>query len=123
MAGNGAGEQRFAGAWRAHEQRALRHARAELRELCRVAQKFHDLFQLFFGFVDAGDRIEAGSAAVSGLVPRAQAAAREARHGAHRIRAAIGQHDDHDEGEADKETERDADARCLFLEAAVDDRV
>ena len=60
FAGDRAREQRLAGAGRPDEQRAFRHARAERRELRRAAQKLDDFLELFLGFVDAGDRVEAG---------------------------------------------------------------
>src|SRR5690606_27571944 len=65
-AGDGAGEQRLAGARRADKQRALRDLAAKTREFLRVAQEFDDLLQLFLGLVDAGDIIEGHPAMLFG---------------------------------------------------------
>src|SRR3989441_1110779 len=51
LAGDGAGEQRLAGAGRAHQQHALGDAAAELGELLRVLEELDDLFQLVLGLV------------------------------------------------------------------------
>ena len=63
LAGDGAGEQRLAGAGRADEEHAARDAPAEPLELLRVAQELDDLLEVFLGLVDAGDVLE-GDAAV-----------------------------------------------------------
>ncbi len=55
LTGNGAGQQRLAGARRADEQYALRDLRAELLEAVRVAEKLHDLRELFLFLVCTGD--------------------------------------------------------------------
>ena len=66
FAGDGAGEQRLAGARRTDEQHALRDAAAEPLEFLRIAQEFDDLFQFFLGFVDAGDVFERHAAGALG---------------------------------------------------------
>ena len=66
FAGDGAREQRLAGARRADQQRALRNLAAEALELLRVAQEFDDLLQLFLGFIDAGDVVEGDAAMAFG---------------------------------------------------------
>ena len=58
LAGDGAREQRLAGAWRADEQHAARDARAELVELLRVLQELDDFLELCLGLVDAGHVVE-----------------------------------------------------------------
>ena len=63
LAGDGAREQRLAGAGRADQQRAARDAAAEPLEFLRVAQELDDLLQVVLGLVDAGDVLE-GHAAV-----------------------------------------------------------
>ena len=62
LAGDGAGEQRLAGAGRADEQHAARDAPAEPLELLRVAQELDDLLQVLLGLVDAGDVLEGDAA-------------------------------------------------------------
>ena len=66
FAGDGAGEQRLAGAGRADEQHALRNASAETLELRRVAQEFDDLFKIVLRLVDAGDVLEGDAAMALG---------------------------------------------------------
>ena len=61
--GDGAGEQRLAGAGRADQQRALGNLAAQLGEAARIAQELDDLLQLLARLVDAGDVVE-GDAAV-----------------------------------------------------------
>ena len=58
LAGDGAGEQRLAGAGRAVEQHALRDPGAERLELLRVLEELLDLVQLLHGLVGAGDVAE-----------------------------------------------------------------
>src|SRR6187431_1658648 len=58
LAGDGAGEQRLAGAGRAHEQHALGDAATELLELLRLLQELDDLLELFLRLVDTGDVLE-----------------------------------------------------------------
>ena len=55
LAGDGAREERLAGARRAHHQHALRDAAAELGELLRILEEGDDLFDLVLRLVDAGD--------------------------------------------------------------------
>jgi hypothetical protein len=55
LAGDGAGEQRLAGARRAHQQHALGDAAAEPRELLGSLQELDDLLHVVLGLVDAGD--------------------------------------------------------------------
>ena len=52
------GQQGLARSRRPHQQHAFRDASAELLEFLRLAQELDDLFQLFFGFIDAGDVFE-----------------------------------------------------------------
>src|SRR5262249_13862847 len=56
--GNGARQQRLAGAGRADQQHALRDLAAEALEFLRVLQVLDDLLELLFGLVDAGDVVE-----------------------------------------------------------------
>ena len=64
LAGDGAREQRLAGAGRADQQRAARNAAAKPLELLRIAQELDDLLQVGLGLVDAGHVLE-GDAAVA----------------------------------------------------------
>ncbi len=63
FAGDGARNQRLAGAGRADQQHAARNLAAEPLELSGIAQEFDDLLQVLLGLVDAGDVLE-GDAAV-----------------------------------------------------------
>ena len=58
LAGDGAREQRLAGARRAVEQHALGDARAERLEFLRVLEELLDLVELLDGLVDPGDVAE-----------------------------------------------------------------
>src|SRR4029078_6075864 len=58
LAGDGAREQRLAGAGRAHEQHALRDAPTELLELLRLLEELDDLLELLLRLVDPGDVLE-----------------------------------------------------------------
>ena len=58
LAGDGAGEQRLAGAGRPVEQHALGDPGAERLELLRVLEELLDLVQLLHGLVGAGDVAE-----------------------------------------------------------------
>ena len=55
LAGDGARQQRLAGAGRPDQQHALGHAGAEPAVALRVLQKGDDLLQLVLGLVDPGD--------------------------------------------------------------------
>jgi len=55
FAGNRAGEERLARAWRADEQHAARNPAAERRVAARLAQEIGDLLDLVLGLVDSGD--------------------------------------------------------------------
>ena len=54
--------KRLAGAGRADKQHAARDLAAQPLELLRIAQEFDDLFEIFLGFVDAGDILEGDAA-------------------------------------------------------------
>src|SRR4029078_9985823 len=58
LAGDGAREQRLAGAGRPHEQDALGDAAAKLLEFLRFLEELDDFLQLFLRFVDAGNVLE-----------------------------------------------------------------
>ena len=58
FAGDCAGEEGLAGARRSDEEDALGDAAAEALELLRFAEELDDLFELFLGFVNAGDVLE-----------------------------------------------------------------
>ena len=62
LAGDGAREQRLAGAGRTDQQHAARNASAEPLEFAGVAQKFDDLLQVELGLVDARDVLESDAA-------------------------------------------------------------
>ena len=66
FAGDGAREQRLAGAGRADQQHAARDAPAELLELLRIAQELDDLLQILLRLVDAGDVVEGDAAMALG---------------------------------------------------------
>ena len=82
LAGDGAREQRLAGAGRADQQHALGDPAAELLELLRVLEELDDLLELLLGLVDAGDVVEGDAAVLLGQQPRARLAE------AHRLAAA-----------------------------------
>ena len=54
LAGHGAGQQRLAGARRAHEQRALGQTRADVGVFPRVVEEIDDLLERLLGLVLAG---------------------------------------------------------------------
>ncbi len=58
FAGDGACDQRLAGAGRTDEQAATRDAAAKALEFLRVAQEFDDLFKIGFRFIDARNVLE-----------------------------------------------------------------
>jgi hypothetical protein len=68
--GDGAGEQRLAGAWRPEQQHALGKWSAEIRVLLRVLQEVDHLPQLFRRLVDARDVSEAHLDIVFGVDSR-----------------------------------------------------
>ena len=70
LAGDGAGEQRLAGARRADQQHALGDLAAQALELLRVLQELDDLLELLLGLVDAGDVVEGHAAVLLGQQPR-----------------------------------------------------
>src|SRR5438874_8028810 len=58
LAGDGLGQQRFAGAGWPHEQHTLGNLAAQLLELLRILEEVDDLAQLFLRLVDAGHVLE-----------------------------------------------------------------
>src|SRR5436853_4694958 len=60
FAGDRAGEQSLAGAWRSDEQDALRNTAAKLLEFLRILQELDDFLQLFFGFVGPSNVLKGG---------------------------------------------------------------
>ena len=84
LAGDGAGEQRLAGAGRADEQDALGHPRADLLELVRHAQEVDDLADLLLHALVARD-VGEGRGRLVGRV-RLGAAAPDGHHVAHLAR-------------------------------------
>ena len=78
LAGDGAREQRLAGAGRAVEQHALGDAGAELLELLRVLEELLDLLELLDRLVDAGHVLERDLGRVDADAPGAALA--EAHH-------------------------------------------
>ena len=59
-------QQCFTGTGRALKQGTFGDLAAQTAELLRVAQEFHDLFQLFFGFVDARNVVKGHAAMLFG---------------------------------------------------------
>src|SRR3989344_1631557 len=58
FAGDRAGQERLAAARRTEKQRAFGDARADVKKFLRVAQKLYNLFEFFFGFMNARNVIE-----------------------------------------------------------------
>ena len=58
LAGDGPGQQRLAGARRAHQQHPLGDAAAQLLELLGLLEELDDLRQLLLGLLDPGDVLE-----------------------------------------------------------------
>ena len=85
LTGNGARNQRLAGAGRADEQHAARNLAAEPLEFSGVAQELDDLLQVLLGFVDARDVLEGDAAVRLGqkLCPRLAEAERLAAGALH----------------------------------------
>ena len=107
FAGDGAGEQRLAGARRADEQHAFRNPAAQVRVLLRVLQELDDLLELLLGFVDAGHIREAHFHFIVRVNLRF--AARERHHPA--FRAAHAPEEEAPDG--DQEDDRDDPAEQL----------
>ena len=113
FAGDGAGEQRLAGAGRADHQHAFRNAAAELLEFLRVAQELDELLHFVLGFLDAGDVLERDLV----LVPREHARLRFAE-----VQRALAGHADllaeeeieDEEEKGDRQKARRAFAPCRF---------
>ena len=91
LAGDGAREQRLAGARGAGQQHAVRHPAAEAAVAVGVLEEVDDLGQLGLGLVDPGDvgegdadrlRVDAARARAAELAERAHAAAAPWRRGA-----------------------------------------
>ena len=114
LAGDGAREQRLAGARRPVQQHARRDARAERLELLRVLEEFLDLVQLLDGLVDAGDVAEGDLRRVGRQALGARLAER------HHFRAAALDLVHQEDPEAEEQDERDdvreqaRAARCSF---------
>ena len=66
LTGHGAGQQGLADAGRSHQQHAARDARAQGQELLGLFEKLHDLLELLFGLVHAGDVGEGDGGPVAG---------------------------------------------------------
>ena len=108
LAGDGAGEQRLAGAGRADEQDAARDARAQGDELLRVLEELDDFLQLFLRFVHAGDVDEGDGGLVGG--EHARAALAEAHGlGVGALRLAHHEEDQADEDQDRQELQQQAD--------------
>src|SRR5205814_7214969 len=58
FAGDSSRQQSLTCSWRANQQHTLGNTSTELLEFLRLAQELDDLFQFFFGFVDAGYVLE-----------------------------------------------------------------
>ena len=111
LAGDGAREQRLAGAGRADEQHAARDARAERVELLGVLEELDDLLELRLGLVDAGHVVEGDDRLV------AQEHARPALAEAHRLVVGalrLAEHEEEDGAdEDDRQGRREQDAEQL----------
>ena len=86
LAGDGAREQRLAGARRPAQQHAARDPAAEAQVLVRVLQEVDDLGQLLLGLVDARDVLERDLLLAALHAPRARAPERHQPAGAARRR-------------------------------------
>ena len=98
LAGDGAGEQRLAGAGRPREQHPVRNTRAEPAVLLGVAQEVDDLAELLLRLVDAGD-VGEGHTIAGRLVatrPRAAELAEDVLHPAGAARRIDDQPDQQD---------------------------
>ena len=101
LAGDGARQQRLAGAGRADQQHALGDLAAQALEFLRVLQELDDLLQLALRLVDAGDVVERHAALLLGQHARARFA--EA-HGAAAARLHLA-HEEHPD--ADQQQHRE----------------
>ena len=101
LAGDGARQQRLAGAGRADQQQAARNAAAEPLEFARVAQELDDLLQIELGLVDAGHIVEGDAAMRLGqkLCARLAEAERFAAGALHLSRQENPHADQRDEGQ------------------------
>ena len=95
LAGHGPGQQRLAGARRAHQQHALGHAAAEALELLGVLQELDDFLQVVLHAFQAGDVVErdrllAGFVALGGALAEAREDA-----AAHELIAGAAEHHPH----------------------------
>ena len=104
LAGDGARQQRLAGAGRADHQHAARNLAAEALELARVLEELDDLDDFFLRLVDAGDVGERDLHLVLAEQPRPALAE---RHGAAAARAALHlAHEVHPDGDQQQDRER-----------------
>src|SRR5271165_2670167 len=69
FAGDGAGQQSFAGSGRTDQKYAFRNAATEFLELLRLTQKLDDFLQFFLGFFDACDVFERDLLLLGGMQP------------------------------------------------------
>src|ERR1022692_2468498 len=77
LAGDGARQQRLAGAWRADQQHALGNTSAQLLKLLRLGQEFDDFLQLLLGLFHARDVPEGHLLLLWGMQARAALAEAE----------------------------------------------
>ena len=114
FAGDGAREQRLAGAGRADQQHAARNAAAEPLEFAGIAQEFDDLLQIVLGLVDAGDVLEGDAAMRFGqkLGARLAEAQRLAAGALHLPRQENPHADQRDERQPGDQAARRTTARC-----------
>ncbi len=117
FAGYRAGEQGLAGSRRSDEQDALGNAAAELLELLRLAQEFDDLFQLFLGFVDAGNVFKRHLL----LLHREQAGAALAEgHGLVAAALHLAEHEEPERADDDDRRELDQDIQPAIARVGLD---
>ena len=110
LAGHRLGEQRLAGARRAHQQRALGQPAAEPGELLRVLEELDDLLQLDLGLVGAGHVGEGdlGRVAREQLRLRLAEGERPAAAGLELAQQEEPEAEDHDPGQRGDDDRRDA---------------
>ena len=104
FAGDGACQERLAGAGGTHHERAARDAAAQALELAGVAQELDELLHVFLGLVHPGDVGEGGLDLIFGEQPRLALAER------HRPAAPAGAalhlaHEEHEHGNDDEDGE------------------